>query len=833
MLSTLPPALPAAPHRLSLPPAHEGDGPGATRQVLKRDGTRMPWDPTKVTRAVALAFRDVLTGGAPNPHRDDAPARWGVDLNTFLKALAITGRVERMLELVYRHDREPTIEQIQDTVEKAIAAEGEWEVARSYIVYRERQAAARLTHHPDNGLAAYIACAKYARFRPDLGRRELFPEAVGRVEAMHREFFRDRLALAPAGDPAATPADPADHALLAHALTGIPLGEVLHRAFTAVAAKRVLPSMRSLQFGGEAVLRNHARLFNCAFSPADRPEFFREYFFLLLSGTGCGFSVQGHHVALLPALPPRPAEIDLPVRHHAVADTIEGWSDALDALIRSHLEGHKVEFNFSAVRPRGSPLVTSGGRAPGHLPLKQALQEVDTVLRGAAGRRLRPVEVYDICMFAARGVLSGGVRRSATICLFSPDDAEMMDAKTGNWFETHPQRSASNNSAVLPRSAPDDTLFRRLFKAQQEFGEPGFYFADHPDHGCNPCCEIGLHPVLTAPLPAADEARLRALGFASDLAPGTRLSGWQMCNLSTINGAALRTAEDFFAACVQAAAIGTFQAAYTDIPYLGPVTHFLNERDALLGVSICGIMDQPAILLDPAVLARGARLCRATNQLLAAALDIRPAARVTCVKPEGTASLLLDAASGIHPHHARHYFRRVQASRRDPVYRHFRAANPHLTEASVYRPETDDVITFPVEAPPQAILREDLGAVRFLQYVRLVQQHWVLNGEAPGSPSPGLHHNVSNTCTVRADEWKAVADFIWQHRAHFTGIALLAHDGDKRYAQAPRETVAGEEDAAKWNKLKYQPVDYATLREKSDETKLKDTVACAGGTCEL
>lgn len=833
MLSTLPLLTTRTPHRLSLPPAHDSGSPEAPHGVVKRDGSRMAWDPSKVTRAVALAFHDVQTGGATNPQRDDAAARWGVDLNTFLKALAITGRVERMLELFYRTDREPTIEQIQDTVEKAIAAEGEWEVARSYIIYREHQAAARLTRHPANGLAEYIACAKYARFRADLGRRELFPEAVGRVEAMHRAYFRDRLALVPTGDPVATPADPADRLLLARTVVGVPIGDLLHAAFAAVAEKRVLPSMRSLQFGGDAVLRNHARLFNCAFSPADRVEFFREYFFLLLAGTGCGFSVQREHVALLPALPPRPAEIDLPVRHHAVTDTIEGWADSLDTLIRSHLEGHKVEFNFSAIRPRGSPLVTSGGRAPGHLPLKQALQEVDGVLRGAAGRRLRPIEVYDICMFTARGVLSGGVRRSATICLFSPDDAEMMDAKTGNWFGTHPQRSASNNSAVLLRSLPDDILFRRLFKAQQEFGEPGFYFADHPDHGCNPCCEIGLHPVLTAPLSEADTTRLHGLGYTGDLSPGTRLSGWQMCNLSTINGSALRSADDFLAACVQASVIGTLQAAYTDMPYLGPVTRFLNERDALLGVSICGIMDNPAILLDPAVLRRGARLCRAVNQLVAGAIGIRPAARVTCVKPEGTASLLLDAASGIHPHHARHYFRRVQASRRDPVYQHFRAPNAHLTEASVYRPETDDVITFPVEAPPQAILREDLSAVRFLQYVRLVQQHWVLNGEAPDSPSPGLHHNVSNTCTVRADEWKAVSDFIWQNRGSFTGIALLGHDGDKRYAQAPREAVAGEEDAARWNRLKYQPVDYVVLREETDETKLKDTVACAGGACEI
>jgi ribonucleoside-diphosphate reductase alpha chain len=598
--------------------------------------------------------------------------------------------------------------------------------------------------------------------------------------------------------------------------------------------KRVLPSMRSLQFGGDAILRNHARLFNCSFSPVDRVEFFREYFFLLLAGTGCGFSVQRHHVERLPVLPPRGEEMELPVEHFAVADTIEGWADALHFLVRSHVERFKAEFNFSQIRPRGAALVTAGGKAPGHLPLKQALAAVEAVLTGAAGRRLRPIEVYDICMFTARAVLSGGIRRSATICLFSPDDEEMMSAKTGNWFEKHPQRSASNNSAVLPRAGDDDTLFRRLFAAQKEFGEPGFYFADHPDFGCNPCCEIGLHPVVAGELDdEAEVAQLRALGFTGPLEPGMRLSGWQMCNLSTINGAALQTADDFLVACLHASVIGTLQAAYTDIPYLGPVTRYLNERDALLGVSVCGFMDNPEILFNPEVLERGARLCRAANQIVARALGIRPAARVTCVKPEGTASLLLGAASGIHPHHARHYFRRVQANRRDPVYRHFHAANPHMTEASVYRPETDDVITFPVEAPPHAILREEIGAVDFLHFVQLVQQHWVLNGEAPSSRSPGLHHNVSNTCTVKADEWEAVAAFIWRHREHFTGVSLLAHDGDKRYPQAPREAVEGAEDVARWNRLKYNPVHYTELVEASDETKLKEVVACAGGACEL
>lgn len=805
----------------------------ADRRVVKRDGTTVPWDTAKVTRAVALAFFEVRNGTAENPHRDDAAARYGLDNETFGRAQTIAARVARMVELVYRSGRHPSIEEVQDTVEKAIAAEGEWEVARAYIIYRAQKAAHRLNHYSENGLSDYIATAKYARYRRDLGRRESFPEAARRVMAMHLEHFKDRLTQKLPPPDENSPAQPADRRFLAEWLAGGTLQDAIHRAFGSVAMKRVLPSMRSLQFGGEAILRNHARLFNCSFSPVDRIEFFREYFFLLLAGTGCGFSVQRHHVEMLPTLPVRGEEMELRVEHYSIPDTIEGWADALHFLLRSHFEHFKAEFNYSAIRPRGSALVTAGGKAPGHLPLKQALIDVEAILAGASGRKLRPIEVYDICMFTARAVLSGGIRRSATICLFSPDDEEMMSAKTGNWFEKHPQRSASNNSAVLPRSQADDTQFRRLFNAQKEFGEPGFYFADHPDYGCNPCCEIGLHPVIEGPLPEAEVAKLRALGYQGDLPPAMRLSGWQMCNLSTINGAALQTVDDFLVACIQAAVIGTLQAAYTDIPYLGPVTRYLNERDALLGVSICGFMDNPEILFNPEVLERGARLCRAANQIVAGVIGIRPAARVTCVKPEGTASLLLGAASGIHPHHARHYFRRVQANRRDPIYRHFAASNPHMTEASVYRPETDDVITFAVEAPPHAILRDDIGAVDFLHFVQLVQQHWVINGEAPGSRSPGLHHNVSNTCTVKPQEWGAVADFIWKYREHFTGVALLAQEGDKRYPQAPREAVVSEDDFAKWNRLKYNPVNYTHLIENSDETALKEVAACAGGTCEL
>lgn len=811
--------------------------PSAPRErlVVKRDGRLVPWDAAKITRAIALAYYDIQTNGAANQYRDDAAQRYGVDTGTFLKAMAITERAKQMIELVYRSGRYPSIEQIQDIVEKAIAAEGEWEVARSYIIYRQRQAERRLAKYSDNGLADYIAISKYSRYRAELGRRETYSEAVARVAGMHRDNFAEKLELRV---PEILPSDltslvsPADRQRIGEWLLGQSLEDLIARAFDAVRARRVLPSMRSLQFGGQAIRKNHSRMFNCAYSPIDRIEFFGEYYYLLLSGTGCGFSVQKQHVARIPALPVRGRELDLAVEHYTIEDTIEGWSDALVALFKSFLDNKKIEFNFSKVRPRGAALKTSGGKAPGHLPLKQALIETERILLGASGRKLRPIEVYDICMHVARSVLSGGIRRSATICLFSADDEEMMTAKTGDWFSKYPQRSASNNSAIILRSSTDEETFRKLFQAQKEFGEPGFYFTNDLEFGCNPCCEIGLHPVVQGPLSAEDEAHLRRLGYTGELGPDTRLSGWQMCNLTTINGAVTTNEELFLDACIQAAVVGTLQASYTKMPYLGPVSMFLNERDALLGVSICGLMDNPEVLFNPSTLERGARIIRVTNRIVAELIGIRPAARLTCVKPEGTASLLLGAGSGIHPHHARRYFRRVQANRKDPVFQHFRNANPHMTEPSVYNPDADDVITFPVEAPSDAILRDDLSALDFLEFVKLVQKHWVQTGTADQERSPGLHHNVSNTCTVRADEWEHVASFIWNNREYFTGISLLAHDGDKRYAQAPREAVVTEDDITKWNRLKYVDVDYTQLHEKSDETKLKDTVACAGGACD-
>jgi ribonucleoside-triphosphate reductase (thioredoxin) len=682
--------------------------------------------------------------------------------------------------------------------------------------------------HPANGLQDFIAISRYARYSPEKRRRETWSEAVARVRDMHLEHYPERaLRDAIAGALANGEATETEVAALGNIET---LHAGIRHAFSGVANRHLLPSMRSLQFGGEAILGKHARIYNCCFTYVDRIEAFRETLYLLLCGVGVGFSVQKHHVAQLPPIAPRREEAE-PITF-MIPDTIEGWADALHALILHAVNGQPVVFDYSQIRPAGAPLRTSGGKAPGPQPLFHTLTRIEAIVRSAAGRQLRPIEAYDIMMWAAKAVLAGGVRRSAAICLFSADDAEMAAAKTGNWFVDQPQRTASNNSAVMVRAHATRASFDGLFTAQKEYGEPGFYFVEDVEYGANPCVEIGLHPRLIVDESAI--TRLRELGYAGQLSVGQTLTGVQFCNLTTISADEAETPRRFYELCAQAALIGTLQAGYTDFNYLTPVSRVITEREALLGVSICGILDRPNVLLDRDVLRQGAAVVKAINAIIARALGIRPAARTTCVKPEGTASLLLGTSSGLHPHHAPRYFRRVQTNIHDPIYLHFRRRNPHMVEPSVYDPNgRTEVITFPVEGPDFGIYRSDLSAVKHLEYVRLVQEAWVQSGRRHEHYSPGLHHNVSCTITVRPEEWPAVADYIWNHRQSFTGVALLQDSGDKLYAQAPREEVATNADIERWNGLVYEHVDYSLLEESEDLTELKQTVACSGGACEI
>lgn len=629
--------------------------------------------------------------------------------------------------------------------------------------------------------------ARYAQPTRDGKRLETFAEAMERVRAMHHVYFGPRLGRR---IPARLPREigflpAADHRLIAASLGGRTLREVIDAAFAAAAEKRVLPSLRSLQHAGPTLLRNHAHLFNCAFANVDRVEFFRGYLFLLLCGCGVGFSVQHHHVARLPALPARTRG---PARRHRIVDTPRGWGDALHALFAAAFAGCGVVF--------------SGGRATARRELRRALSRVARILSGAAGRRLRPIELYDIAMFVAAAARAPGDRRAATICVFSADDREMMRAKSGRWLRLNPQRAASNISAVIPRGRAGADDFQRVLQASRKFGEPGLFLCDHPDAGCNPCGEIGFVPVIDWRLSRAERNRL------GHRARSGRLSGFQLCNLTTINGAAVQSAEDFLRACVAATVIGTLQAAYTRIPYLGPISRVLNERDALLGVSICGFLDHPKLLLSPRLLRRGAHVCRATNLLVARLIGIRPAARITTCKPEGSASLLLGTAPGIHPYHARRFFRRIVVDRKEPAYACFRAANPAMTAPSLFRPEWDDVITFPDEAPSDAIIRDNLSALEFLRLVLFVRRNWIVPGTSPAARSAGLHHNVSHTCTVRPDEWEAVRAFLWRHRRWFSGVALLPETGEHAYPQAPLTAVRSAAELALWRGLTPRPVDY-------------------------
>ena len=601
-------------------------------------------------------------------------------------------------------------------------------------------------------LQNYTFVGKYARWIPEKKRRETWKESVERVKGMMLESY-----------PSVT--------------------EEIEWAYDMMNRKRVLGSQRALQFGGSPVLKHNARIYNCIASYIDRPRFFQECMYLLLCGCGTGFSVQKHHVEKLPELVQKYKANG--TKKFTIPDTIEGWSDAVGVLVSSYLEqdelfpeyvGKTVSFDYSEIRPAGSYLSSSSGKAPGPEPLKKALSSIKKVLDKAlkeaefsATKKLRPIDVYDVVMHAADAVISGGVRRSATICLFSADDEEMALAKTGNWFHDNPQRGRSNNSALLVRGSTTSEQFSQLMNSVKEFGEPGFVWSDSTELIVNPCVEIGLYPV--------DEE--------------TGETGWQACNLSTVNCAKIKTKEEFFESCRAASIIGTLQAGFSKMAYLGEVTERILRREALLGVSMTGIMERHDICLDPDIQKEGARVVKKTNKDLAKKIGINTAARTTCVKPEGTASCILGTSSGIHPHHAKRYIRRVQANKMEDIYQHFKKTNPRACEESVWSAnDSDDVICFCIEVPAGSKLKNQIGAIGLLEYVKSTQQNWVMTGRNDSlCVKPFLQHNVSNTINVKPEEWEDVEKFIYKNRKYFCGVSLLPLSGDKDYPQAPFTTV--------------------------------------------
>jgi ribonucleoside-diphosphate reductase alpha chain len=603
---------------------------------------------------------------------------------------------------------------------------------------------------------------KYAKYIPELNRRETWEELVTRNKEMHQKKFPQ-------------------------------LKEEIEKVYQLVYDKKVLPSMRSLQFGGKPIEISPNRIYNCAYMPIDHVDSFSEAMFLLLGGTGVGYSVQKHHVEKLP-------EIKKPssnrTRRYLIGDSIEGWADAIKVLLESYF-GAKAStpiFDFSDIRPKGARLVTSGGKAPGPQPLKDCLHNIKKVLDNKEdGDKLKPIEVHDIVCYIADAVLAGGIRRAALISLFSADDDEMISCKSGNWWELNAQRGRANNSAVLMRHKVTKEYFMDLWKRIElsGAGEPGIYLSNDKDWGTNPCCEIGLRP-------------------------------YQFCNLCEVNASDITSQEDFEERVKAASFIGTLQAGYTDFHYLRDVWKRTTEKDALIGVGMTGIGSGVVLGYD---MKKAAKAVKEENERVANLLGINKAARTSTVKPSGTSSLVLGTSSGIHAWHNDYYIRRIRVGKNEAIYTYLSIYHPELVEDEYFRPHDTAVISIPQKAPEGAIMRTE-SVFQLLERVKKVSTEWVKAGHRGGSNS----HNVSATISVKENEWELVGDWMWENKDSYNGLSVLPYDGGT-YTQAPFEDCTKETYDNLMKSLK--DVDLTKIIELDDDTNLSGELACSNGACEV
>ena len=602
---------------------------------------------------------------------------------------------------------------------------------------------------------------KYAKYIPELQRRETWNELVTRNKDMHTKKYPQ-------------------------------LVDEINRVYEYVYDKKILPSMRSMQFAGRPIEISPNRIYNCAYLPIDDVRAFGETMFLLLGGTGVGYSVQRHHVECLPDIrKPNPKR----AKRFLVADSIEGWADAVKALIKSYFTGSStLAFDFSDIRPKGARLVTSGGKAPGPQPLKECLIKVQGILDSTEdGQKLTPIQVHDIVCHIADAVLAGGIRRAALICLFSADDEDMIACKSGSWWENNPQRGRANNSAVLMRHKLTKEFFMDLWKRVElsGAGEPGIYLTNDKDWGTNPCCEIALRP-------------------------------FQFCNLCEVNVSDVESQEDLNERVRAASFIGTLQAGYTDFHYLRDVWRRTTEKDALIGVSMTGIGSGTVLGYD---MKEAAKIVKEENARVAELIGINKAARSTTVKPAGTTSLTLGTSSGIHAWHNDYYIRRIRVGKNEAIYSYLVINHPELVEDEYFRPHDTAVISIPQKAPEGAILRTE-SPFQLLERIKSVHLEWV----KPGHRSGNNTHNVSATVSLKADEWELAGHWMWQNKEHYNGLSVLPYDGGS-YIQAPFSDCTKEEYEEMVKHL--HNIDLSKVVEIDDNTDLKESVACGGGACEI
>lgn len=606
----------------------------------------------------------------------------------------------------------------------------------------------------------YIFVSKYARTVN--GRKETWDESVDRVMDMHHRHLASDMVIKEENE------DELDSYLK--------FAEKLYRD------QVILGAQRALQYGGDSLLKNHSRNFNCTGSYIDRIEFFQELMHLLLCGAGAGYSVQRVHTEKLPKLKGVDEKMD-PV-NIVIGDSIEGWAFAIGEVVKAHYLGlPTINFDYSLIRPKGA-FISGGFKAPGPEPLRKCIEKLNKVLRKIKGRKATPFELHRMACIIADAVISGGIRRSALLCQFDADDEEMLNCKTGNWFSEYPELARANNSAVILPSTSKET-YGKIFKSIKEFGEPGLVFLSHKDVVYNPCCEVGMFPKFKNK-------------------DGVHESGFSFCNLTEINGAKIKTREQFLDACKGAAILGTIQASYTNFKVLSPVSRKIAERDALIGVGITGMCENPEILFDPVLQEEGARVVKETNQKVADLIGINHAARTTVIKPSGNSSQLLGCtSSGIHKFHFKRFIRNIQAANTEQALQHIKEINPVMVRPSVYNKEGESVISFPVELEDNVLTGEDSSALDFLKLVKLTKEHWIEEGTNLDHPfykeypeMKDLRMNVSNTCTVKDDEWNEVREYVWNNRNIFSGISFLPKGGDLIYPQAPYTSVLNEKELA-------------------------------------
>lgn len=740
----------------------------------------------------------------------------------------------------------------------------------------------------------YIFVSKYARTVN--GKKETWDQSVDRVMDMHYRHLADDMAIKEGNEKEID--------------SYLKFAERLYRD------QVILGAQRALQYGGDSLLKNHSRNFNCTGSYMDRIEFFQELMHLLLCGAGAGYSVQRVHTEKLPKLKGVDEKSD-PV-NIVIDDSIEGWAFAVGEVVKVHyLNLPSINFDYSLIRPKGS-FISGGFKAPGPEPLKKCIEKLNKVLRKIKGRKATPFELHRMACIIADAVISGGIRRSALLCQFDADDEEMLNCKTGNWFSEYPELARANNSAVILPNTPKET-YDKIFKSIKEFGEPGLVFLSHKDVVYNPCCFTGDTMLLTSegyrkfcevaswsvrkdeyPLLLINKdgekksGRVWSNGYkhvirltfdsgrriectpdhrfmlqdgleciASNLIgkivkgfdgtdskcieimdignieevydfeildeghwgvvngmiahncevgmfpkfrnkDGAHESGFSFCNLTEINGSRIKTREQFLDACKGAAILGTIQASYTNFKVLSPVSKKIAERDALIGVGITGMCENPEILFDPDLQEEGARVVKETNRRVADLIGINHAARTTVIKPSGNSSQLLGCtSSGIHKFHFKRFIRNIQAANTEQALQHVKEVNPVMVRPSVYNKEGESVISFPVELDDNVLTSEDSSALDFLKLVKLTKEHWIEVGTNFDHPfykeypeMKDLRMNVSNTCTVRDEEWEEVREYVWKNRDVFSGISFLPKGGDLIYPQAPYTSVLDEKELA-------------------------------------